>query len=90
MQEWLDRDLKAVAKDDMNRLQDFMEVCFQSMILARLTTARSFSKTGASTAINKGVDPDLVMKLGRWKSPEVFFKHYVDWEQSSLTDAILE
>ena len=54
------------------------------------TTARSFRKTGASTAINKGVDPDLVMKLGRWKSPEVFFKHYVDWEQSSLTDAILE
>ena len=54
------------------------------------TTARSFRKTGASTAINKGVDPDLAMKLGRWKSPEVFFKHYVDWEQSSLTDAILE
>jgi len=54
------------------------------------TTARSFRKTGASTAINKGVDADLVMKLGRWKSPDVFFKHYVDWEKTSLTDTILE
>ena len=54
------------------------------------TTARSFRKTGASTAINKGMDPDLIMKLGRWKSVDVFYKHYVDWEKASLTDAILE
>ena len=53
------------------------------------TTARSFRKTGASTAINKGADPDLVMKLGRWKSIDVFYKHYVDWAQADLTDAIL-
>ena len=53
------------------------------------TTARSFRKTGASTAINKGAEPDLVMKLGRWKSVDVFYKHYVDWAQADLTDAIL-
>ena len=54
------------------------------------TTARSFRKTGASTAINKGADPDLVMKLGRWRSVDVFFKHYVDWDQADLTNVILE
>ena len=37
------------------------------------TTARSFRKSGASAAINKGTDPDLVMKLGRWKSVDIFF-----------------
>jgi integrase len=52
-------------------------------------TARSFRKTGASSAINKGVDPDLVMKLGRWRSVDVFYRHYVDWEQAGLTDTIL-
>jgi len=54
------------------------------------TTAKSFRKTGASTAINKGADPDLVMKLGRWKSVDVFYKHYVDWDQADLTNVILE
>jgi len=54
------------------------------------TTAKSFRKTGASVAINKGADPDLVMKLGRWKTVEVFYKHYVDWNEANLTDAILD
>jgi len=53
------------------------------------TTARSFRKSGASTAINKGADPDLVMKLGRWKSVDVFYKHYVDWDRADLTNSIL-
>ena len=53
------------------------------------TTARSFRKTGASAAINRGTDPDLVMKLGRWKSVDVFYKHYVDWVGADLTDSIL-
>jgi len=45
------------------------------------TTARSFRKTRASAAINQGADPDLIMKLGRWQSPGVFMKHFVDWDQ---------
>ena len=53
------------------------------------TTARSFRKSGASAAINKGTDPDLIMKLGRWKSVDVFYKHYVDWDKADLTDTIL-
>ena len=53
------------------------------------TTARSFRKSGASAAINKGTDPDLVMKLGRWKSVDVFYRHYVDWVGADLTDSIL-
>jgi len=51
--------------------------------------ARSFRKTGATAAINDGVHPDLVMKLGRWRSPDVFFKHYVDWKDVNVTDRIL-
>ena len=52
-------------------------------------TARSFRKTGASAAINKGVDPDLIMKLGRWRSVDVFYRHYVNWDRADLTDTIL-
>ena len=39
--------------------------------------------------LTRGVDPDLVMKLGRWRSVDVFYKHYVDWNQAGLTDTIL-
>jgi integrase len=52
-------------------------------------TARSFRTTGATQAIKAGKNPDLIMKLGRWKSPEVFFKHYVNWGKESLTEAII-
>ena len=52
-------------------------------------TARSFRKTGASAAINSGMEPDMVMKLGRWKSANVFFNHYVNWEQEDTTNLIL-
>jgi integrase len=53
------------------------------------TTAKSFRKTGASKLINAGVHSDMVMKLGRWKSPDVFYKHYVDWAGADLTNTLL-
>lgn len=40
-------------------------------------TAKSFRPTGATTAIQSGVDPHIVQKVGRWKSADVFFQHYV-------------
>ena len=40
-------------------------------------SAKSFRPTGATTAIDAGMDPKVVQKVGRWKCQEVFFDHYV-------------
>lgn len=40
-------------------------------------TAKSFRPTGATLAIDRGVEPKIVQKLGRWKCTDVFFEHYV-------------
>lgn len=40
-------------------------------------SAKSFRPTGATAAIEAGHDPDIVMKMGRWKTRGVFFEHYV-------------
>ena len=40
-------------------------------------SAKSFRPTGATFAIEQGVDPKIVQKIGRWKSTEVFYDHYV-------------
>ena len=39
--------------------------------------ARDFRPTGATVQVTKGFDPDLVMRVGRWKTRSVFFEHYV-------------
>lgn len=40
-------------------------------------SAKSFRPTGATVAIDKGTDPKIVQSVGRWKSTEVFYSHYV-------------
>ena len=40
-------------------------------------SAKSFGATGATSAIEQGVNPEVVRKVGRWKNSEVFFAHYV-------------
>ncbi len=40
-------------------------------------TAKSFRPTGANAAIAAGVTPECAMQIGRWKTKEVFFNHYV-------------
>lgn len=40
-------------------------------------SAKSFRPTGATVAIEKGNDPKAVQSVGRWKSSEVFYNHYV-------------
>ena len=40
-------------------------------------SAKSFRPTGATVAIEKGEDPKMVQSIGRWKSTEVFYNHYV-------------
>ena len=39
-------------------------------------SAKSYRPTGATVAIEQGLDPDSVSK-GRWKSKETFEYHYV-------------
>ena len=40
-------------------------------------TARSFRPTGATHAVHSDVEPDKVRRLGRWKTQDVFYFHYV-------------
>jgi integrase len=40
-------------------------------------SAKSFRPTSATVAIDQGVDPHIVQAVGRWKSTDVFYKHYV-------------
>ena len=53
----------------------------ESILLAGLAgqgfSAKSFRPTGATAAVNMGVDPRTAMQIGRWKTQEVFFEHYV-------------
>lgn len=40
-------------------------------------SAKSFRPTGATAAVDIGFDPDQIMRVGKWKSREVFLEHYV-------------
>lgn len=40
-------------------------------------SAKSFRPTGATNAIAQNFDPQIVRKIGRWKTESVFFEHYV-------------
>ena len=40
-------------------------------------SAKSFRPTGASVAISSNCPPETAMQIGRWKTSEVFFSHYV-------------
>jgi integrase len=57
------------------------KVLEQSIALAGLAdqgfSAKSFRPTGATVAIGSGVDPHIVQTVGRWKSTDVFYEHYV-------------
>ena len=42
------------------------------------------------SGIEQGIDPYQLMKIGRWKSADVFFNHYVaSRPPASVTDRIL-
>ena len=40
-------------------------------------SAKSFRPTGATSAIEQGVDADIIQKTGCWRSQECFRDHYV-------------
>ncbi len=53
-------------------------------------SAKNFRPTGATAAVEAGMDPQQVQAIGRWKGSETFFKHYVHTNPSvHMTDAIL-
>ncbi len=52
-------------------------------------TPKCFRPTGATQAISVGTDPNIARHIGRWRSQEVFEKHYVHSKvDSSYTDSI--
>ena len=54
-------------------------------------TAKSFRPSAATKAVESGMDPDKARRIGRWKTPSVFFDHYVfDKTPDNYTDNILD
>ena len=54
-------------------------------------SAKSFRPTGATAAIDMHCDPDIAMRLGRWKTRSVFYEHYVHSKPpASLSSDIIE
>lgn len=65
----------------------------EAISLAGLTgyTAKCFRPTGATAAVDVNCDPEIVMRLGRWKTRSVFFDHYVHSKPpDTLTTDILD
>ena len=55
-----------------------------------LYSAKCFRPSAATRAIESGFDPDKARRIGRWKTPSVFFEHYVyDNTPSAFTDYML-
>ena len=53
-------------------------------------SAKSFRPTGATVAVEAGLNHEEIRNLGRWKSPAVFYKHYVMADTNSCyTDDVL-
>ena len=42
-----------------------------------IITTRCFRSGGVSYGVERGVQPAQLMKIGRWKSADVFFNNYV-------------
>lgn len=52
--------------------------------------AKCFRPTAANAAIRTGCNPDMAMYVGRWKTKDVFYNHYVhSFPEKSYTDGIL-
>ena len=54
-------------------------------------SAKNFRPTGATSAVDAGISPDAIMKVGRWKSRETFMDHYVHSKPiHSFTDSVFK
>lgn len=84
----LNRPFKAISSSTVSSILN------EAIRLAGLDTskysAKCFRPTGATLAVSADIDPDKARRLGRWKSPSVFFEHYVhDSMPESYTDDVL-
>lgn len=80
---------KAISSDTIGNVLEY------SIKMAGLSdqgfSAKSFRPTGATNAVTLGILPETVMKIGRWKTREVFFNHYVYGQvPKSHTSSMLE
>ena len=85
----LKRPFKAISAQTVARILE------RAIVLAglenQLYSAKSFRPMGATNAVESGLDPDVIMKVGRWKSCETFMTHYVHAKPvSSFTDSIFK
>ncbi len=80
---------KAVGSDTIgNILEDAID---RAGISNQGFSAKSFRPTGATNAVALGILPETVMKIGRWKTSEVFLNHYVYGRvPSTYTSQMLE
>jgi hypothetical protein len=54
-------------------------------------TARTFRKSGVMAGINAGVDADAIFRLGGWRDPATFHRHYVMTEiPNTYTDILFD
>ena len=59
-------------------VSNILNDAIESVGLSReMYSAKNFRPTGATTAVAAGIDPNIVQKVGRWKTTSVFFEHYV-------------
>jgi hypothetical protein len=57
---------------------------------SKMFRAKDFRPTGATVQVANGFDPNVVMKMGRWKTSSVFFEHYVHAQTpDAYTDSLL-
>ena len=83
----LSRPYKAISSSTVSKI---LNNAISLAGLPRTYTAKCFRPTGATNAIEAGLNPDSVRKLGRWKSQPVFEEHYVHAKPSSVfTDKVL-
>ena len=59
-------------------IRDILDTAIVHAGLAgQIYSAKCFSPTGATYAVQLGYDPNVIMKIGRWKTSSMFFYHYV-------------
>ena len=72
-------------------IANIMKECIEKVGLdSTKFTAKYFRPTGATAGIEAGHDPEIIRKLGRWNSSNVFYEHYVHCKTpSALIESIL-
>ena len=79
----------ALTADTIRKVLDSAIV--QAGLTGRGYSAKCFRPTGATYAVELGYDPEIVMRIGRWKTRSVFFDHYVHSQVPvDYTSAVLD